>query len=121
MKPDNRQKEGINMSSGGFTGESEYYKRMRLAAEKRFDEAKHKADFEKRFRPLIEGGLTEKEFIKGDDRAYGDSIEDFRELKEEMERERELDEAFLRGFQSVKGPYQRYEQVVKEDTAGGTD
>lgn len=107
-----------------FTGESEYYRNMRLAGIKRFDDAMHKADFEKRFRPLIENGLTEDEFMRGNDYVQeGDSLSEFRDLKEEMERERQMDEAFLRGFNSVKGPYQRYNPAaeVQEETAGGTD
>lgn len=108
------------MSSGGFTNESEYCKQMRLAGVKRFDAEMHKRDFEKRYRPLIENGMSEDEFVKGE-RKFGDTLEDFQELKAEMEEERAMDEAFLRGFQSVRGPYQRYEQVVKEETAGDVD
>ena len=105
------------------TGESEYFKQMRLAGVKRFDAEMHKRDFEKRFRPLIENGMSEAEFLRGNDWVQeGDTLEDFRSLKEEMEREQAMDEAFLRGFNSVKGPYPRHEQIVKEeDTAGGTD
>ena len=104
----------------GYCGEGEYYRNMRLAGERRFDAEMHKRDFEKRYRPKIEGGMSEDEFIKSD-RAFGDTLEDFQTLKAEMEEERAMDEAFLRGFASVRGPYQRYESVVKEDTAGGTD
>lgn len=96
----------------GFVGESEYYRNMRLASERRFDEEQRKRAFEKKYRPLIENGLSESEFINTS--KIGEGLDDFRELKAEMEEERAMDEAFLRGFQSVKGPYQRYEHTQEQ-------
>lgn len=110
------------MSEYNPTGESEYYKRMRLAGEKRFDKEMHRRDFAKRFRPLLENGMSENEFLRGNDWVReGDTLSDFRELKAEMEREQAMDEAFLRGFNSVKGPYQRYEKVEPETVSEGAN
>lgn len=78
---------------------SNYVQKLKQDSINQFDKEMELRRFREKFKPQIENGLTLAEFKRKYDLSDND-IENFNIVEQEVQRETELGEAFLAGFQS---------------------